>query len=289
MGTFVIKRCRKQEVVEVCTAAITGVSATKSMCGVGCHRRARESVFTFSTVRLSKPQHFVAVVLHNFYECNLFESLLSQSQNSINDLYGAFVEYLKRQDIGLRFQLNELEALKNYFAKMRRELRQAYGRADFYIHDVSYTSYTTLKSKYTSSSLGRRIVVDPPDQKRFLDDGFYLMNSAECFAVQPIQSRHLEMHLFVTKDCPYDVKGLKKVIRADSELDGTDVFDNDWATLVVVYNLHTVLSINEWLSKAREYLEENVRQRRYIHRSPSKEDQAVRRLSQSNGWARRCD
>lgn len=222
---------------------------------------------------LSKPQHFIGIVLHHFYERGLFESLLSHSEKAIVDLYGDFVDYARQNNVGLRRQLNELHELKDQFAKMRRQLNQAYRQADLYVHDVSYTPYT---AEYTSLSLGRRIVIDPPDPTRFLHDSFYVMNSVDSFVVQPMQSRCIEMHLFVTEDCPYDVEGLKKMIRADSELDGTDAFDNDWLTLIVVYNLHTVPIVDEWMLKARSHLEENVRQRRYVRRSPDKEDRAVK-------------
>ena len=229
-------------------------------------------------VCLCNPKHFISIVLHHFYERSLFERLLSP-KNAIVDLYSDFLNYAREHTTNLSHWLDELREFKLEFTKMRRQLHQAYRYAEFYVHDVSYTSYTT---DYASPSLGRRIVIDPPDPTQFLHDNFYVMNSADSFVVQPLQSRHLEIHLFVTDDCPYDVEELKKMLRADSELNNInninniDIFDKEWLTLVVAYNLHTVPIVNKWLLEAHKHLEQNVRERRYISRSPKKEDRAVK-------------
>jgi hypothetical protein len=120
--------------------------------------------------------------------------------------------------------------------------------------------------------LGKRVVIDPPDPAKFVSDNFHIMKSAEAFVVEPLQHKHLEIHVFVTEDCPEDAGGVERLMRMDLMVDHWDIFDEEWLSLVVVYNLTSVPAINTWLSKAREALLKNVQKRAFVKRSPDKED-----------------
>ena len=148
-------------------------------------------------VCLGNANHFVGLIHHHFYEHSVLERLLSL--NSISDLYSIFFNYAKNNTVELWKRLDDLQQEKHKLTKIRIQLCQSYNTAEFHIHRVLYPSYT---AEYYSSSLGKRIVINPPDPAKFLDDDFYVMQSAEAFVIQLWQEKKLEIYVFVTDECP---------------------------------------------------------------------------------------
>ena len=157
-------------------------------------------------VCLGSANHFVGLVLHHFYERSVLERLLSK-QDSVSDLYSIFFNYVKNNAIELWNRLDDLQQEKHELIKIRIQLRQSYNKAKFYVHRVSYPPYTAT---YSSPSLGKRIVIDPSDLTKFLNDDFYVMQSAEAFIVKPQQEKKLEIHVFITDECPWDSTQLEE-------------------------------------------------------------------------------
>jgi len=224
-------------------------------------------------VCLGHAQHFVGIVLQHFYERCIFEQLVSQ-KNAVSDMYSCFVQYVMDNAIAsdIHSRLYDLRKHKDEFCKIRRHLRQSHRRAKFHVHLVSYQPYTP---GYTSPSLRKRIVVNPYDSDKFPSDKFHVMYSANSFVLKPPSHQQLEIHLFVTDECPFDSEKLETIMRLQLEFGSSDYFDENWLVLVVVYNLHTVPALNEWLLRARHYLLENVRKRSYVARSSDKEDNVL--------------
>src|SRR5271168_4971375 len=88
-----------------------------------------------------------------------------------------------------------------------------------------------------------------PTPAKFVSDNFHIMDSVEAFVVEPLQHKHLEIHVFVTDDCPEDAGGVERLMRMDFMVDHWDIFDEKWLSLIVIYNLPSVPAINTWLAK----------------------------------------
>jgi hypothetical protein len=220
-------------------------------------------------VCLGSANHFVGLIFHHFCEHSVVERLLQFKYNAAEDIWSDFVKYAKCNTDELRDRLTDLGNERHELGNMRAQLRQAYRTAHFHVHRVSYPPHA---ADYASPSLGKRVVIDPPDPAKFVSDNFHIMKSAEAFVVEPLQHKHLEIHVFVTEDCPEDAGGVERLMRMDLMVDHWDIFDEEWLSLVVVYNLTSVPAINTWLSKAREALLKNVQKRAFVKRSPDKED-----------------
>jgi hypothetical protein len=57
------------------------------------------------------------------------------------------------------------------------------------------------------------------------------MKSAEAFVVEPLQNEHLEIHVFVTADCPHDAEALEGLMGMGLKVDHWDFFDYKWLSL----------------------------------------------------------
>jgi hypothetical protein len=202
-------------------------------------------------VCLGSAKHFVSLVFHHFCEHSVVEQLVQCKHNAAEDLWSGFIKYAKDNTHELRDRLTDLGNERHGLDNMRVQLRQAYRTAHFHVHRVSCPPHA---ADYASPSLGKRVVIDPPDPAKFVSDNFHIMESAEALVVEPLQHKHLEIHVFVTDDCPEDAGGVERLMRMGFIVDHWDIFDEKWLSLVVVYNLPSVLAINTWLTKAREAL-----------------------------------
>jgi len=222
---------------------------------------------------LGSAKHFVGLVFHHFCEHSVVERLVECKYNAAEDIWSGFVKHAKDNSHELRDRLTDLGNERHELNNMRVQLRQAYRTAHFHVHRVSYPTHA---ADYASLSLGKRVVIDPPDPAKFVSDNFHIMDSAEAFVVEPLQHKHLEIHVFVTDDCPEDAGGVERLMRMDFMVDHWDIFDEKWLSLIVIYNLPSVPAINTWLAKAREALLKNVQTRTFVKRSSDKEDSIVK-------------
>jgi hypothetical protein len=223
-------------------------------------------------VCLGHAQHFVGIILHLFYTRNVLKELLTGSR-WVQDLYGNFVQYATANHDDLCCRLLVVREVKDSLSKIQIQLRQHYAHSSFYLHRVQYEPYT---QQYTSASLGKRVVIDPPDPALFPSDNFYIMNSAKSFVLQPLSNNHLEIHALVTQDCPYSSHELRDMLRPTILMDNQDHFDADWLVLLVIYNLDSVPAVRNWLKQTKGHLSENIRKRTNIVRSSNKQDTSIK-------------
>ena len=154
-------------------------------------------------VCLGSAKHFVGLVFHHFCERSVVDRLVRTKYNAAEDLWSHFTNYAKNNTHKLRDRLIDLDDERHELTQMHVQLCQAYRTAHFHIHRVMYPPHT---ANYTSPSLGKRVVVDPPDPAKFLSDNFYIMKSVEAFVVEPLQHKYLEIHVFVTDDSNHDYR-----------------------------------------------------------------------------------
>ena len=134
-------------------------------------------------VCLGSVKHFVSLVFHHFCEHVIVDHLIQYKYNAVEDLWSDFVKYVKGNTCELHDQLTDLGNEGHKHDKMYIQLCRAYRMAHFQIHRVSYPAHT---ADYASPSLGKRVVINPPDPTKFLDDNFHIMNSMEPFVVEPL-------------------------------------------------------------------------------------------------------
>jgi len=190
---------------------------------------------------------------------------LSNNSSHANLLY--IINYAKNRTVELCNRWNYLDKVKKELTKIHMQLRRSYEEAEFHIHPVSYPPYI---AEYSSPSLGKSIVIDPPDPTKFLHDNFYIMQFVK--AMKPKQSKKLEIYIFVTEERLWDPTALEKYMRMGFKVNDWDYFNEEWLTLIVVYNLPTVPIINVWLLKAREILLKNLPKHFFVKRSLDKQD-----------------
>jgi hypothetical protein len=166
-----------------------------------------------------------------------------------------------------------LHEVKGALSKIQIQLRQHYAWSSFHLHRVHYEPYTR---QYTSASLGKRVVIDTPDPALFPSDKFHIMDSAKSFVLRPSSNSRLEVHVLVTDDCPYSSHELQDMLRLTILMDNKDHFDADWLVLIVIYNLDSVPTVQNWLVQTKGHLSENIRKRTNIIRSSNKQDTSVK-------------
>jgi hypothetical protein len=130
--------------------------------------------------------------------------------------------------------------VKGALSKIQIQLRQHYARSSFHLYRVRYEPYTR---QYTSASLGKQVVINPPDPALFSSDNFHIMDSAKSFVLRPSSNSRLEVHALVTDDCPYSSHELQDMLRSMILMDNKDHFDTDWLVLIVIYNLDSVPAV----------------------------------------------